>query len=234
MNTKVFILLAAAMGMAVTTEAQTVSFGSRLGANLSTLRVIEGEKMFHSGYSEAYGYITGAQFGAVVNIGLSDRFSIQPELLYSQKGHKVRSYFIEDDDLEDMRAKLRMNYLEVPVLAKLSFGNKKLQFFLTAGPSVGYWVSGRSEWAYAGLEENKAYVFRKDYKHGLKENRLDVGANVGFGVAYPLGTGKLNLDVRYGLGLSDISKYEDDRPDHITKDGHRTFGVSVAYLFKRS
>lgn len=61
-----------------------------------------------------------------------------------------------------------------------------------------------------------------------------MGANVGVGVAYLLGSGALHLDVRYGLGLSDIVKYEDKRPSDGFKTGHRTFSVSVAYLFKRS
>ena len=218
------------MGMAVAAEAQTVSFGPRVGTTFTNLRVFEGKKMFHSGYDEEYKYITGAQVGAVVNFGMSNWFSVQPEFLYSQKGYEVIGQISADEPVEDTYMKLRMNYLEVPVLAKLSFGGEKLRAFLTAGPSVGYWVSGKSEWAYFGHEGKKDYAFREDYKNGIKENRLDIGANVGVGVAYDLGAGALNLDVRYGLGLSDI--YKDRRPSDIPKEGHRTFGVSVVYLFE--
>lgn len=162
MNTKIFLILAAAMGLTVTAEAQTTSFGPRVGANFSTLRVFEGEKVYPPQYKENIMYTTGAQFGAVVNISLSGRFSIQPEILYSQKGYKAQISFVENDPVGDMREKLRMNYLEVPVLAKLSFGSEKLQGFLSVGPSLGYWMNGKSDWSYAGLAEKEDYEFKDD------------------------------------------------------------------------
>lgn len=228
---KFYLIVAAVMGMAVAAEAQSVSFGPRVGANFSTLRAVGGEKEYREEFNDEAEYITGTQFGAVLNIGLSQSFSIQPEVLYAQRGFEANVSLLEDDPSGDIGAKLRMNYLEVPVLAKLSFGGDKVQGFLTAGPSVSYWMSGKTTYSFAGEEEEEDYEFQDDFEDGMKENRLDFGASIGVGVAYRLGPGALNLDVRYGLGLSDISKYEDDRPSDESKGSHRTFGVSVAYLF---
>lgn len=221
------------MGMAIAAEAQTVSIGPRVGTSLTTLRAFGGDRAYQRQvFNEIYNYTSGAKYGAVIKYSIAGKFSIQPEIIYSQRGYESRTTLIKDDPTHDIGTKLRMNYLEVPLLAKISFGGEKVQGFMTAGPSLGYWMNGKSITTYRGQDEKQDYKFRTDYDYGLKENRIDFGANMGLGIPYLLNSGALNLDVRYGFGLSDIAKYEDDRPEGNPKVGHRSFGVSLAYLFQ--
>lgn len=141
-------------------------------------------------------------------------FSIQPELLYAQKGFKME----EAGDKMTFRA----NYLNVPVLAKIAFGPEALKGFITAGPAVSYWMSGKSKYESGGETENEGYDFDDT------DNRLDLGASIGVGVGYGVGAGTVNLDVRYGFGLSSVY---DGGDDDDSKLKNRVLGVSVAYLF---
>lgn len=228
---KLCMIVLAAIGVAATAEAQTVSFGPRVGVNFATLRAVDAENEYRKHFNEALEYTTGAQFGAVVNFEVSDILSVQPEILYSQRGYKANPAFYENSSNGSASVNSRMNFLEVPVLAKLSFGGESIKGFVTAGPSASYFMNGKMKYTFDGKEEEEDYEFN-DYVGGTKANRLDVSANVGAGIAFALGAGALNLDVRYGLGLSDISKYEDDRPSDKPKAVHRMFGVSIAYLFR--
>ncbi|TPE44489.1 porin family protein [Pontibacter mangrovi] len=205
------LTLVAAAGIAFAAEAQTVSVGPRIGATFAKIN-FSGEDG-DSDFNEAIKANAGLQFGAVANFAVNDMFSVQPELLYVQKGYKISE--------EGMTLKLKANYLEVPVLAKASFGSDSYKVFFTAGPSVGYWMSGKSSFEYDGDEVSEDYEFEDG------DNRTELGANIGAGIAYPVSSGTVNLDVRYGFGLSSL--YSDDQGDAKAKN--RVFGVSVAYLF---
>ncbi len=144
---------------------------------------------------------------------INDMFSIQPELLYVQKGYKIGE--------DEAYLKGKSNYLEVPVLAKIGFGGEQVRGFVTGGPTLGYWTGGKSTVKFGDMEDSEDYEFEDE------DNRLELGASFGIGAAYKVGAGELNLDVRYGLGFSSLYEAEGNEP----KTRNRVFGVSLAYLF---
>lgn len=103
------ILAVAAFG---TANAQEIKFGVKAGANFSNF----------TGDAETDGR-TGFYVGGLVDIGISDKFHVQPELLYSMEG--------ADSDGVD----LGVNYLRVPIMAKY-YLTEALN--LQAGPSVAF------------------------------------------------------------------------------------------------
>ncbi|WP_299820417.1 porin family protein [uncultured Pontibacter sp.] len=208
MKTKLLLAFLVVAGLIATAQAQTISVGPRVGVTFAQIHA-SGDNADE--LNDAAESNTGFQVGAVSNIMLSELFSIQPELLFIQKGAKVgdSDYF-----------KLRTDYLELPILAKVSFGPEQLKGFVTAGPTVGYWLSAKSISEIGGNKESESYDFEDE------DNRLEIGASFGVGVAYKVGAGELNLDVRYGLGFSSIAEYEGDY-----KEKNQVFGVSLAYLF---
>ena len=153
--------------------AQSVNFGVRAGINLANVEV-EG-----FGVSSSADLRVGVVLGAFADIGISENFSVQPELQFIQKGFK-------NNDNDD---KLLLNYLEVPVLAKYSFGAGATRGFVQAGPSFGFALSSNAE--SGGVKED--IDFDQD---GVK--RGDVGLTFGAGVDF----GAIFIDFRYTLGLS--------------------------------
>ena len=81
-------------------SAQEISGGGKVGLIVSNLSSPEGfDSTTKSGFAA----------GGFVSIGINDLFSIQPEVLFVQKGAKLT----EDGD----EATLKLNYVEVPILA---------------------------------------------------------------------------------------------------------------------
>lgn len=210
MKYKFLLTLLFVVALGYTAMAQSVTIGPRVGATFAKVAMSEEEDGISNDDIDSN---PGLQFGAVANFMINDMFSIQPELLYIQKGFKI------GDD--EMSLKGRANYFEVPVLAKVYFGTEQLRGFATGGPTLGYWASGKNTVKFGGSEASE------DYDFDDSDNRLELGASFGIGAAYKLGQGELNLDVRYGLGFSSLYEAEDGE----AKTRNRVFGVSLAYLF---
>ncbi|HEY9046312.1 MAG TPA: porin family protein [Ohtaekwangia sp.] len=159
----------------------------------------------------------GLTLGVGFNLPLGEgAFSIQPELNYIQKGFKAS----EDGGT----AKLNLNYLELPVLVKASFGDVT-KFYVNAGPSIAYGLSGKVSYE----EGNMKFSSKVKFGDGDAEdivyinNKIDLGVQFGGGV---LIAGKVMVDVRYGLGLTKLSD------DTEVKNGGFQFTVGLPISLK--
>ncbi len=118
-------------------------------------------------------------------------FSLQPELLFTQKGYQGS---------KDSR--LTVNYLEIPVMGRFSLGSSSTRGYLGVGPSYGYALGGSSR----GADGKESDLSFGDGKGQIK--RSDWGVQFGLGLTQRLGFGSLQVEGRYGLGLSNISPSE--------------------------
>lgn len=119
--------------------------------------------------------------GVYANINLpGSPIAIQPEVLYAQYGA----------NLEGSDGKLSVDYIQIPVLAKFGFGtpgvNIKPEVFF--GPYAGFNINSELENANAGVNADE---FFKD---------SDFGVVVGAGLQVT----KLNFELRYTAGLTDV------------------------------
>ncbi|KAA9331607.1 PorT family protein [Hymenobacter busanensis] len=171
-KTTVLLLLATAGGSSAV-HAQT-SVGIKVGANLATAA--------GTNVSEV-GNIVTPHGGLTFNVPITQdaTFSVHPELLYSQKGYKLK--YINNSYLTT-----RLHYVDVPVLARMDADG----LIFEAGPQVGFLAAASTEQP-LGLGE-KTKVTGTD---GLK--RLDVGYVAGVGFQTGLGP---NFGLRYNGGLT--------------------------------
>lgn len=167
---KKIILTAVAVMAFAFSNAQETRFGVKGGANLANL----------TGDYEGASSMVGFHVGGFAEIKLSDKFAIQPELLYSAQGAKVKQTFFEETDKYDVK----LSYLNIPVLAKYYVTE---EFSVEAGPQLGVLLSAKE-----GKEDAKDY-----YKS------VDFGFNVGAGYNF---TEDLSVGVRYTAGLSSVAK----------------------------
>ncbi len=116
---KKIILSAVAILVFGFASAQETKFGVKAGVDLATMKA-----KVDTGFGtvEATGSETGFFVGGFVNFGLSEKFSIQPEVMYVA---------ITDS-----------NFLSVPILAKYSIANS---FSLIAGPSLNYFMDAEED-----------------------------------------------------------------------------------------
>lgn len=163
----------------VSTFAQ-LSGGLKAGVNLAN------QKYELDGISASPDALTSFHIGAYVNIAASEKFSVQPELLFNSVGAKTS--FGGDD------YKLKMSYISLPVMLKF---NPAPIFNVQVGPQFGFLMSAKAE--------------DEDVKDGYKG--LDLGAAIGAGVDLPMG---LSFTARYVLGLSNIADSGDDDGEDVT------------------
>ncbi|MGZ9676233.1 porin family protein [Flavobacterium sp. GNP001] len=110
---------------------------------------------------------------------ISESFSIQPELLYSQQGYTLTN--------SNGTFTQKLDYINLPIMLK-AYPSKNL--FLEAGPQIGLAISHKEE--YDGL-----FSGSQEYD----PNNFDWGLNFGGGLKFDSG---INLGVRYHLGLGDL------------------------------
>lgn len=188
MKKLLIVLTAALLGAPAVGYAQVPSFGIKGGLNLAN---VGGDGV------EDVDYKAGLNLGAFVSIPTGAMFAIQPEAYFSQKGAKSGS------------VKSSFNYLEIPVLLKLSpsLPGDFVRPIFFAGPSAGILMGA------------KAGDF--DIKDELKT--ADFGLTIGGGVEF----GKLSIDARYNLGLSSINKDAADELAAAVKN--RAITVMLGY-----
>ncbi|WP_028891910.1 porin family protein [Tenacibaculum sp. 47A_GOM-205m] len=197
---KKLLLVIAMVAAGFSANAQDVKFGVKAGLNLASLN---GNKDF----TENFDSRTSFHLGAMAEISISDKFSFQPELLYSAQGGS-------NDDFAGSGADVtfKMDYIAVPLMAKYYVVEG---FSLEAGPQL----------AFRTTSEMKAEANGQESTESLKDetNGFDFGLN--FGLGYKLSNG-LNFGARYNLGLTDIAK---DNEEDAIKNG--VFQLSVGYFF---
>jgi Outer membrane protein beta-barrel domain len=153
--------------------------------------------------------------GIVLDAPLSESISIQPNLLFSQKGYKA-SFAISTTSIE---GKATINYLEIPInvvyhaTEALSIG---------AGPYLGYALSGTSTTTTTTNGQSKTDTKDADFDKDIK--RLDFGLNVTAGYEVIEG---LIVSANYSLGLANINA--DTSTTSTIKNG--VIGFSVTKLF---
>jgi hypothetical protein len=104
----------------INVNAQDVEFGAKLGANFGSI--------YGNNTENIDPILSIINFGFYSEIPLNEKFSFQPELMYSIQGFSV------DNNIT------RLNYLNIPLMGKY-YVTKKLS--LEAGPQVGFLLSAK-------------------------------------------------------------------------------------------
>ncbi len=187
-------------------SAQGLTAGLKAGMNIANLHGKDVKEVIGADLVSKMGFCAGG----FITYNINDMFAIQPELLFTMKGAKIEEAGYKET--------IKLNYLEIPVLAKLSIptpGNVKPNLFV--GPSLAIKLSAKVKWEEAGesgeedLEEVKS---------------TDFGLVFGGGVDFALGQGKLTVDARYTLGLATA---DDSEEELDIKNG--AISIMVGYSF---
>lgn len=128
-----------------------------------------------------FGFITGLY----AEIPLYSSFTIQPEILYVQKGANERTSVLT--------AKQTLNYLEIPLLLKyrLPFEMNMITPFISVGPSFCFLLSGETD-VNGELDDVEYY------------KSVDYSMNIDVGVELSVGNSEINAGIRYNYGLKNI------------------------------
>lgn len=226
--------------------ADAVKLGAHGGLSIPNIRGDEAN-LFTRGYKSRQGPF----FGIAADLGLTPHLSLAAELNYTSQGGLRKGLQPITMELPpglpippgtilfaDFRNENVLDYIEVPVMARLVFG-ARVRFFVNAGPYAGVLVRARA--LTSGLspfyldEEGTQPIYippatdppvfdlgaDTDVLDSLK--RTNIGLAGGGGVIFPLGPGELVLEARFQLGLTTIQK-------NVETDGKSQTGALIVSL----
>ena len=170
-------LILAGVFSSVVATAQTPRMGVKGGLNISNLYVDDVDDE-----NARIGFNIGV-YGQLLS---TDKFALQPELLFSTKGAEF-----ESDGLIDQTAKFNLNYLDLPVLAVIKLGESAE---IHLGAYAGYLLSANI--SYDGdLGSGNEDLDRDNFRS------FDYGLVGGFGLNFSA----IQVGTRYNLGLAKIA-----------------------------
>jgi len=197
--------------------------------------------------SQDYTSRSAVNIGIFVEYPITENFSIQSEVNYDgQGGQRTGLQPITNSELPpnpngpyyyaDFRNVSILNYLEIPVLLKYTFGGEGMRFQGNLGPYIGFLLNASEESSGTSLvytDKNRSPLMiplPPDYQtYGEAPpqsfnattnvydsiKKINVGAAGGIGIIYPLNTNqRISFDVRFTYGITNIQKYSEDGKNH--------------------
>ena len=181
-----------------------IAIGPKAGATVTTLAGSDANNV-----TAKIGYLGGA----FVNIQAASWFTIQPEVLVSQKG----ATYIHNDN----RTELNLHYVEVPVLAKIRIPIDKVFYpHVLAGPNVAFNTDAR----YVSTNNQSGTVIQGD---GDNIRKADIGAVVGAGLDIQSKRIFFTVDGRYGYAFNYLENNNNNTPQLRIRNAGWTFALGV-------
>ena len=197
-----------ALFLMTSVNSQNTRFGFKAGPNSNVFYL----KSEGTGGSDSRYSLTkpGFHVGGVVDLGISENFSIQPQLLFNMKGGKITLSGTETD----------FTFYTIDLPINLLY--RHAGFFAGGGPNISYGVSAKGK-ATGGTEED----LYESTTLGGKFNRFEFGVNGTMGYQFESG---FTLATNYTPGLSDIFK-ENSGTTGTIKSHNSAWSFSIGYVF---
>jgi hypothetical protein len=146
---------------------------------------------------------TGFAVGGFLTWRFESGFAIQPEVLYTQKGVKLT---FDTEFFDAVDGEVEADFVDVPVLARYTFGQGGTRGYVFAGPSFDFKVNAKAKASAMGVSEEEDL---DDQVEGF-EFALVFGGGVEFGPVL--------LEARWSEGLTNLAKEpEGDASDVKTR-----------------
>lgn len=191
---KKLFVVAALILVAFVVKAQDITFGPKLGLNATNISNVDDSKnkvSFH--------------VGAFAEWRINEFFGVQPELIYSRQGFRWKE--------SGIKVKNRVNYLNIPVLAKLYVLD---ELSVDLGPQLGFALNGKA----VAKEDGNTYKYKnKDL------NTVELSWAIGLSYNWE----DFMFSARYNIGLSNVMDKDKSWSDSNNKN--HVFQLSVGYRF---
>jgi Outer membrane protein beta-barrel domain len=226
-----------------------IHIGAKGGISIPNLK---GDNEQSKGYTSRL----GGYGGILANFQLSEYFSLQPEVNFSpQGGQRKGMQSVPSDAISgivlppgtnlyaNFKSTTILNYIEVPLLAKLTLGHNKLTYYICVGPHIAFLAEAKTKTSGSSslyfdeggtiplvLNGNAlppvSFNGNTDIKESIKT--INAGLQGGLGIQYPVGPGYIFAEGRAILGLTNIQTH----PERDGKNKTGSLAVAAGYLIK--
>ena len=177
-------------------QENKMAYGFEAGANLSTAYGKNVGK-------EQNGIVAGLHLGGHFKINITHHFGIKTLLAYDQVGSSYGALVFENSTatgLVNGELVNKLNYLDLPLLAEYSSGNK-IKFNINAGVFAGYLLK------YTLITKTDEPGVRAKRTYPDTRKSMNFGVSAGTGIQVPItNTIKLDIGIQDNLGLSNTYK----------------------------
>jgi hypothetical protein len=211
-------------------QDKPVKFGIRLGPQMTLVNVDISGLDLQARIATAW--------GAVAEYCVNPNFSLLMNIQYSMKGAKysgeerLGGYTLTQELL------WKFNYLSIPLLAKVSFGDKT-KLYIYGGPELAFLLSAKQVYK---IESNipssllgpilALYGLKLgDNKDDIKEhiNSFELAGNIGFGFEFPVQNMTGFIETRGSISTGDILK-DKQLPNVVIGEGSVVNIIGGIYL----
>jgi hypothetical protein len=195
--------------------AETPSFGILGGLHLANLAIDPDPT------DARLDSIWRANFGGLVELGLSPYASLQARCMYVPKGVGLEDIAEE----VDLRATTVIDYVTVPVLLKIQADSEKIRPYAVVGPELGFKIqAGASVTTTSAVPGDILNMLEEDLSRQVNDNlkSTDVALDFGGGIEIPSGRMSFLIEGIYSLGLRNIA---------IPSEGEDGSAKTRAFLF---
>lgn len=213
------ILVLVFVTMVSTVTFAQVSWNVKAGVNSSSATGLKGTDK--DGLESKIGY----QIGLGMDYAISEKFSVQPSLLFITKGAK----FSYTDDEENDKISIDPIYIELPVMAAYKFHlEDNIKLALSAGPYLAYGIGGKwkEEYTYSGsTDKYKDDVFGSESDVENEDAFTNKRVDFGLGVGAALEVNHFLVSLNASWGLVKLKEYEYSKAKNVC------YSLSVGYKF---
>lgn len=153
--------------------------------------------------------------------------ALQTEINFQQLGWK------EDIITSNDTYSRTMNYISIPLLARLGWGRERKGFmgYVLAGPQIGFCIGGNEsrtgEWSDYTLSLREGMTEQYDLEC---QKKFAYGITAGAGMEFSRPKiGHFTLEARYNFGLSDI--FNNSKRDPFQRSANSTISVKLTYFY---
>lgn len=195
---KRFIFLFIFISLSSIASAQ-IRLGVRSGLTFNNLLYLQPQDPDLKSNSREFIYFNAA---AVANYKINNFFSLQTEFIYTKLGKDYTQHSYQTNIFGDVYTnytpiKIRLQYLEIPVLAKLTlFGNNKVNFDILAGGFAGYKLSAQQKTDDAPF-------------HNTSGDYTSWNAGITIGLGFSIMKQRMFFEMRANRGLLNINTQND-------------------------
>ena len=184
---------------------QDTRFGVKAGVNYSRVGEI------HKNSESRIGFNAGVL--AVVPVSYEDKYFIQPEVSYSQKGEKNKAV--------DTTEAYNMDYVDLSVLFKAYLFDDESGFFGILGPQFSFLVKDDVKNRSNDLKDQFIKSYRDD-----KYNSFDLGIVGGVGYSY-----KRNIEITLRGEYGFLDTVDGNSKESIVKNKTGVISLGLSYIF---
>ena len=220
---------------------QEVDLGISGGADFSKISFLHNDRL-RMGQIGNQSFTPNYRMGVVCRYISQNHFGLQIETNYVKAGWKESyvddsgSWYVynsESQMMEDVYGLILsrdISYIEVPLLAHIYFGKRKVRFFVNLGPVVNF-IVGYGDLKTGGKNENMSHVVLKSDDPRISDDyqKVGYGVNGGLGLNFILGKMHMIIEGRYMYGFSDL--YDNNKADVFQRSNNQLFNLTMSLMF---